>query len=644
MKYMLTILRFTLMTGLGLLSGGLFTPLSALAQGPTVAALKAMTLEELMNLEVTSVSRRPERLIDAASAVQVITQEDIRRSGASSIPEALRLASNLEVAQIDARQWAISARGFNSTTANKMLVLIDGRTVYTPLYAGVFWDVQDTVLEDIDRIEVVSGPGASVWGSNAVNGVINIITKPPALTQGFLLSGRGGTELRGQGSARYGGSIGTTVRYRVYGTFADRDGGVLPSGRHHAGDWDLGQVGFRGEWTPTDRDSITLQGDLYSGRAEQPAQPEIGLGGGNVLGRWEHRLSESSDFKLQFYYDRANRRIPASFSEGLDTWDVDGQYRFRPSGRHDFVLGLAYRLIEDRIVNGPQISFYPPDVSRQWFSGFVQDEIRLVEDRLSFTAGMKIEHNDYTHFEFQPTARLAWKIHPQHSVWTAFSRAIRAPSRIDREFFLPAAPPFSIAGGANFRSEELLAYELGYKTQLHPAVTLSAAGYFNDYHDLRSIERLNPPQQVPAVIGNGLQGESYGVELRVDARLSETWRIRTAYSPLKIDFRHNPGSTDANPGTNESHDSDHRASATSFVDLPGGFEFDTTFRYVSRIANLGVPGYGEMDGRLGWQATPGLEISVIGQNLVRGRHLEFTNLSTRTEIQRSLGMRLVWSF
>src|SRR5882762_9467776 len=295
---------------------------------PPSSALKKLSVEELMDIEVTSVSKRPEKLSETASAIQVITQEDIRRSGVSSLPEALRLASNLEVAQVDSRQWAISARGFNNTTSNKLLVLIDGRTVYTPLYAGVFWDVQDTFLEDVDRIEVISGPGATVWGANAVNGVINIITRKAKDTQGTLLSGGGGTELRGFGGARYGGGIGRDLRYRIYGKYFDRDSSVLATGQDAHDSWHSGQIGFRGELNASQADVVTLQGDLYDGAVHQLTADPIGLGGGNLMSRWEHAFSESSDLKLQFYYDRTNRRVPASIAEGLDTYDVDLQHRF----------------------------------------------------------------------------------------------------------------------------------------------------------------------------------------------------------------------------------------------------------------------------------------------------------------------------
>ncbi|PYO99243.1 MAG: hypothetical protein DMD60_02125 [Gemmatimonadetes bacterium] len=370
-------------------------------------ALKKLSIEQLMNLQVTSVSKRPERLSQTASAIQVITQEDIRRAGASSLAEALRLASNLQVAQVDSRQWAISARGFNSTTANKLLVLIDGRTVYTPLFSGVFWDVQEVPLADIDRIEVISGPGATLWGSNAVNGVINVITKGVKDTQGLLLTGGGGNEQRGFGTVRYGAALGSTVRARLYGRGFGRDASALPSGAESADDWHLWQGGFRMDWDAATANQVTLQGDLYDGRIGQPSPAaDIAVSGGNVMAKWSHTISEKSSLAAQLYYDRTHRNIPGTFGEDLDTYDVDLQHATRLGARHDLVWGLGYRLINDRVVNSAALAFLPADVARQWFTGFIQDEIALVPNRLQLALGSKIEHNDYVGFEIQPSGRV----------------------------------------------------------------------------------------------------------------------------------------------------------------------------------------------------------------------------------------------
>src|SRR5438874_2579260 len=368
-------------------------------------SLKKLSIEQLMNVEVTSVSKRPERLTQVASAIQVITQDDIRRSGVTSLPEALRLATNLQVAQVDSRQWAISARGFNSTTANKLLVLIDGRTVYTPLYSGVFWDVQDVPLADVDRIEVISGPGATLWGANAVNGVINVITRNSRDSQGLLVSGGGGTELRGFGNARWGGTLSPTVHYRVYGTGFARQPTLLPSSLDAADDWHALQGGFRVDWDASPTNGVSVHGDLYDGRIGQPSAGDIAVSGRNRAARWSHTTSATSDVRTELYYDRTHRDIPGTFGEDLDTYDVDIQHRTELGQRHDLVWGLGYRLINDRVVNSPALEFLPPHVARQWFTGFVQDEIALVSNRLHVALGTKVEHIDYTGFEIWPNGQ-----------------------------------------------------------------------------------------------------------------------------------------------------------------------------------------------------------------------------------------------
>src|SRR5690242_8892434 len=330
----------------------------AVAQQPdSLGVLKRLSVEELMNVEVTSVSKRAEKLSQTASAIQVITQEEIRRSGASSLPEALRLATNLQVAQIDSRQWAISARGFNSTSSNKLLVLIDGRAVYTPLFSGVFWDVQDVPLADIDRIEVISGPGATLWGANAVNGVINIITKDANDTQGLLLSGGGGTELRGFGAARYGGALGTHGHYRIYGGGFGRDPTALPNGQDAKDDWHLGQGGVRVDWDASTNSHFAVQGDLYDGRIAQPTASDIAVSGGNVMAKWSRTISETATLAAQLYYDRTHRNIPGTFGEDLDTYDVDLQHQIRLGTRHNVVWGLGYRLINDHVANSAALAF-----------------------------------------------------------------------------------------------------------------------------------------------------------------------------------------------------------------------------------------------------------------------------------------------
>lgn len=613
--------------------------------------LKKLSIDELMNLEVTSVSRHPERLSETASAIQVITQDDIRRSGATSLPEALRLATNLQVAQIDSRQWAISARGFNSTTSNKLLVLIDGRTVYTPLYAGVFWDVQNTLLEDVERIEVISGPGATLWGTNAVNGVINITTKKAVDTQGALLSAGGGTDLRDFAGLRYGGSVGSDVQYRVYGKYFQRDGSVLPDDRDVANDWHMSEGGFRVDGTISQHDALSLQGDVYDGRVRQPTADDIVLNGGNLTGQWQRTMSDRSDLKLQIYFDRTHRDIPGSYAENLNTYNLDFQHRFAVGERHDIVWGWSYRLIEDDIRNPVTFGFLPPTVTQRWYGAFLQDEIALLPEYLNLTLGTKIEHNDYTGFEFQPSVRLAWRLQERQTLWAAVSRAVRTPSRVDRELYVPSSPPFVVLnGGSGFQSEKLVAYELGYRAQAYERLTVALSTFYNDYDDLRSIERIRPPAQFPVFIGNGLTAQSYGAELTADYQATNFWRLRAGYTEFRIHFGHEPGSTDANPGTSESHDPEQQFLIRSSLDLLRNCQFDATYRHVSRIANQAVPAYGELDLRVSWQPIAALELSVVGQNLLHDHHAEFgainaANLAnTRKEIERSVYGKAVWRY
>ena len=614
------------------------------AQQPDSAAraLKALTIEQLMNLEVTSVSKRPERLAQTASAIQVITREDIRRSGASSLPEALRLASNLQVAQVDSRQWAISARGFNSTTANKLLVLIDGRTVYTPLFSGVFWDAQHVPLADIDRIEVISGPGATLWGANAVNGVINVITKDTKDTQGLLLSGGVGTELRGFGTLRYGGMLGSSARYRIYGRGFGRDATDSSSGQDAGDDLHLGQGGFRVDWDASTTSHVMFLGDLYDGRIDQPSAGDIVVSGGHVLAQWSRTFSETSGLTARLYYDRTHRDIPGTFGEDLHIYDVDLQHHTRLGAKHDLVWGLGYRLINDRVANTTALAFLPAHVARQWFTGFVQDEIAFVPNRLHVALGTKIEHNDYTGFEIQPSGRVNWTFSPSATLWAAVSRAVRTPSRIDREFFLPGQPPYFLAGGPGFDSEEELAYELGYRHQ-QGALAVSVATFYSRYHGLRSLEQVNPPPS-PLVIGNGQDGESFGAELTAEYWLTSRWRVSAGHTELRIHIWPNPGSTDTTRGATESRTPDRQFFLHSSLDLPAHLRLDARFRALDDIANQQVPAYAELNARLTWQPTARLDLSIVGQNLLHDRHAEFGAPATRREIERGVYGLVEWWF
>jgi iron complex outermembrane recepter protein len=638
--------------------------------GTTILELKQLSLEELMGVEITSVSKKEEKLFDAAAAIYVITEEDIQRSGATSIPEALRNVPGVEVARIDSHTWAITVRGFNGTTANKLLVLIDGRSVYTPLFSGVFWDVQDTLLEDVERIEVIRGPGATLWGANAVNGVINIITKSAKQTQGLLVTGGGGTEERGFGGVRYGGKLAATAQYRFYAKYINRDDTVLPEGSDAGDAWQIGQGGFRIDWDASDKHQLTFQGDLYGGSLGQtstilsPMPPlmrlnnaDTAVAGGNVLGRWVHSISEASDVQFQVYYDRTERRIPLVFSEERDTFDVDVQHRFSVGQRQDIVWGFGYRFTQDRVGNTFNVSWDPDRRATHLVSAFVQDEITLVPDRLRLTLGSKFEHNDFTGFEIQPNARLAWTPTARQTVWASVSRAVRTPTRLDRDIRLngqviPGTPVtvLVVFGSRNFASEELLAYELGYRLQPHARLFLDAAAFYNVYDRLLSIEGPAPAQPsppavaIPFVLANNVEGETYGLELWANYQIADWWRWQAGYTYLHMHLRTKLGSSDTiSVASAEGSSPQHQFFLRSWLDLPADLEFDTTLRYVDALPNQSVRAYTALDVRLGWRPIKNLELAVIGQNLLDNRHLEFSS-TFRTEIQRGVYGKITWRY
>ncbi len=609
-----------------------------------VAGLKKLSLTQLMDIEVTSVSRRPEALADTASAVQVATGEDIRRSGARRLPEALRLLSNLEVAQIDSRQWAIASRGFNNTTTNKLLVQLDGRVLYTPLYAGVFWDVQDTFLADIDRIEAISGPGATQWGSNAVNGVINITTKNARDTQGGLLTATAGTQIRTMGAARYGGKLAPNVYYRVYGKHTERDSSITANGQDAGDAWRVTQGGFRVDWERTASDQLTLQGDAYQGRINQLGTRDVEVDGANLLARWGRTLGPKSSLTVQTYFDFTHRIIPGSITEHLGIFDLDVQHRMPIGDSSDMIWGGSFRNMNDRVVNPAGLAFLPANVKRNWFSGFVQGGRALLDDQLRLTAGIKWEHNPYTGSEWQPSVRAMWKVAERQRLWGAISRAMRTPSRIDRELFAPAAPPYVIAGGPNFGSEELLAYEIGYRVEPRSGVAVSLATFYHDYDDLRSLEPI-AARPGSSVLANGLRGKSYGAELSVDYRVREGWRLKAGYTEMRVSSETKPGSLDRTSTRSQVLDPDRMALLTSQFDLRANMTLDFTGRYMGRIVNQNVPAYAELDVRFSWRPTTSLEFAMTGRNLLDAQHPEFgPALPARREMERSVNGSLTWRF
>jgi len=628
----------------------------------STGALKQMSLEQLMDVQVTSVARRPESVLQSPAAVQVITREDIRRSGATTLGEALRLADNLQVAQKNSHGWAISARGFNTALANKLLVMIDGRTVYTPLFSGVFWDYQDYFMEDVDRIEVISGPGGTLWGANAVNGIINIITRSAAQTQGLYAEGGGGTRPVGLTGARYGGTLAPDVHFRVYGKYADYDDEVLPDGRGPGDGWHHAQAGFRLDSTASTRDDLSLHGDFYEGHQGLDTGGAAQVSGGNIVGRWRRELSEQSDLSLQTYVDRTHLvdpipafmlntlRLapPGDLHDDLTTYDIDFQHQLALGKRHRLIWGAGFRYTHDVVENSPALGFSPDTLNQNLFSAFVQDEVRLAP-QLSLIVGSKIEHNDYTGFEIEPNVRMQWTLAPNQSVWSAISRAARTPSRIDRDLVEPTTAPITVLkGSSQYGSEYVTAYELGYKGQLASNLTASVSTYYNDYRKVRSTS-ITPATIIPLFFANNLAGHTAGAELTANWQILEFWSAHAGYNFLQEHIRVQPGQFDLNNALNETADPRHQVSLRSAINLPAHVQLDAALRWVDTLhTNSGpvlgdVPAYFELDTRVGWQVSSAVELAVVGQNLLHGRHPEYGFPSpARIEIERSVYAKIAW--
>lgn len=630
---------------------------TGMAQQEVTADLSNASLEDLMNVKVTSVSRKEQRLSKVAAAIYVITQEDIRRSGASNIPDLLRIVPGLDVAQINSNTWAISARGFNGQFANKMLVLIDGRTVYDPSNSGVYWDAQDLVMEDIERIEVIRGPGASIWGTNAVNGVINIITKNSNDTQGGLLTAGGGSTEPESGTLRYGGKLGRRTAYRVFGKYFNR-GSFRDafSSRDAADGWYMKHAGFRMDSQISDRDSLTFQGDIYGGIKGEPLRggtlltPPFTTGpytsikdyaGGNLLTRWNHTLSGGSEMTLQVYFDRISRVDPQD-PELRSTFDFDFEHHVRAGERHDIVWGGGYRNNSDVLTNSFAVSFNPPAFRSAVENVFFQDEINLVRDKLWFTVGLKVEHNEFSGYEPQPTVRALWTPNSRNTLWAAYSHSDRIPARNDRGLRVNVAafpiPPagvglLSLMGNPSLKSEELDAYELGYRIAPDKRLSFDVATFYNVYQDLRTSEP-NPPfleaspaplhVVIPLVFDNKMSGRTYGAEASVEWKATNFWALQGGYTWLVPKLALDASSRDATSvHEGEGVAPRNQLQVQSKLNLRRRLEFDTALYRVGYLAEGKIPAYLRLDARLGWHIAERLEVSLVGQNLLDPRHPEF---------------------
>jgi iron complex outermembrane receptor protein len=607
--------------------------------------LAELSLEELATIQVTSVSKRAQSLADAPSSIFVITGNDIRRSGASTLPEALRLAPNLQIARVDARNYAVTARGFNSPFENKLLVLIDGRTVYSPLFSGVFWDAQDVVLEDVERIEVISGPGATLWGANAVNGVINVITRSAADTQGGLAA-VGGSRFEKSGALRYGGEMANGGHYRVYGKYADNDNLRTEAGGESLTGWHRAQTGFRTDWGSTGR-SFTLQGDAYDGRLHQQGTQDIKISGANLNGRMSRTLEGGSTLSLQAYWDHTERNQPLAYAEHLDTFDIQLQHALQLTPSQQVVWGGGYRLAQDRVENGPSFGFLPGSFNMNWANIFAQDEITLTE-KLKLTGGLKLERNNYTGVEVLPTLRLAYKPDASSLAWTALSRSVRAPSRIDRDLYSPTSPKllngvpqYTLAGGPDFQSEIANVAEIGYRAQPLPAFSYSATAFYSRYQRLRTLEPN--PDGPGTVFLNGAYGRSRGIEMWATWQAMAKWRLSGGLVAQRIDTRLEPGSLDISGGTGlATSDPSNYWSLRSSWDIAEGKELDLMLRHMGALASPAVPAYTAVDMRYGWKLRRDLELSLVGQNLFDKKHAEYGAAPAATVYERTLFVKLVW--
>ena len=641
---------------------------------PISAPADELSLEQLISIQVTSVSKKETPLEQSPAAITVITSEDIRRLGIRTIPEALRLVPGMDVAQINGHEWAVSARGFNDQYANKLLVLVDGRAVYTPTFGGVFWNVQDIPMSDLDRIDVIRGPGATLWGANAVNGVVNIITKSAKDTQGVLVSVTGGTVDQPSATVRYGGQLATNLYYRGYVKYFNRDGLVDSHGKDAPDGSETFRTGARLDWEPTTANRLTLQGDYYRSDIRENQQvvsltPPYSQSvnatdhedGWNVLSRWTHDFSEKSQFSVQGYVDNCKEEY-LSGAERHTTLDLDAQHRFALGEHNDVMWGLGYRYTHFNLPHNFLEDFNPNIRNDQLVSGFVQDEVTLIPDRLKVTGGTKLEHNDYTGFEVEPSGRIAWTPTDKQTVWAAISRAVRTPAIYNttaqvNEPIVPAPPSpvpvyISLFPNPGLHSESLIAYELGYRIEPAKNLSVDLATFYNVYDDLIVYvpgtpffdNNPTPHTVVPVNTANAGHGNTYGGELSIQWQPFDRWRLIGSYSLFQTSLRPKSGFTDSAP--------EHQFQIRSYVNLTRTLEFNSFLSYQDRIVSTelfqpqSIPSYVRLDLGMVWHPKPWLELGLWGQNLLQDSHQEFPGETTliRTEVPRSVLAKITCTF
>jgi iron complex outermembrane receptor protein len=644
------------------------------ASPPSPNDLTQVSIENLMNMDVTSASKKEQKLSQVAAAIFVITQEDIRGSGALNIPDLLRMVPGLEVAQINANTWAISSRGFNLQFANKLLVLIDGRAVYTPLFGGVNWDTQDVPLEDIERIEVIRGTGGTVWGANAVNGVINIITKRASETQGALATVGGGTQAEEFGTVQYGAKIKDSSTYRVFGKYLNDNHFSDLNGQNGEDGWHLLHGGFRVDTKLSKKDSLTTQGDLYTGEEGSIIVHSIlsptnninverlaSLSGGDVFTRWDHIFSSRCDTTFQFYFDRYTRDGPES-SEHRDTVDFDFQNHIVLGARQDLIWGAGYRHSADQTVGTIDQAFLPANVSGQLFNVFIQDQITLEPDRVALYVGSKIEDSYFSSFDYEPSVHIAWTPSIRRTLWGAISRASRTPTQRDVGIdavlaALPGPSEVALLGNPNIKSEHVVSYQLGYRAQPVERLSVDLTAFFDNYDSLVSIENLPAffePNTIPPVLvfpksySNKMYGTTQGIEASVEWKATSRWTLSPGYSFLEMHLHTQVSSLDtvsvadaqgSNPG--------HQAQLRSRVELSNNFTWDTNAYFVGRLPAHLLSSYTRLDSQLTWRLAEGVQLSLIGQNLLRDHHAEFNDQFQSVNsslIKRSAYAKVTWRF
>jgi iron complex outermembrane recepter protein len=634
--------------------------------------LSQASIEDLMNIPVTSVSKKEQKLSKTGAAVFVISQEDIRRSGATNIPDLLRMAPGVDVAQVDANRWAISIRGFTDQHADKVLVLIDGRSVYSQSFSGVFWDMVDVPLEDIERIEIIRGPGGTIWGANAVNGVINIITKAAAATPGALISTGGGTEDRAEGLAQYGGQIGQTGSYRIFGKYFDVGNAVFPDGQQAADGWQAGHAGFRTDWDLTPQDNLMVQGDFARTQESQTITTVLATelplvetfndplltSQGDALARWNHNLANGGQISLQVY-DSYTHHLDLGFLDSENTLGIDFEHHLALGSRNDVVWGLGARVVNSEYGQGYDFTLLPHHRIDPLYSAFVQDELKLSRT-VSLTAGTKWEHNDITGCEFQPSAQVVWTPGAKQTLWISAARALREPSSVDVGLYnqlavVPAGPTFGVVlglGNPNIKSEELRDFEAGYRAMLSKRTSFDIAVFDSYYRNLESVDAEAPylasqngvPYLVlPYLFVNGGRVHTYGGEIFGNWNVTEHWRISPGYSFFHMGSPEGASSLNPPPGVAP----DQQFQIRSLMDLPRRIQWDTTLEYVGMLAEGNIPAYARLDSRLGWRSGESVEWSIVGQNLLSPRHAEFADLYyplNHTLVERAVFGKVTFRF